>query len=168
MLAPIFNSIATLLSRLSAARAGYLDNLNQFAGSYFTASRGAKLDNLDAAITSRAVATTALSNATWTDTKAAYLDAAISSRMGGIKGIQRGTVTIANDATSGTATITSVTTSKSELRMLGQSGGASSTSFKAAANCVRIELTNATTITATRALAETTSIVVSWELTEYN
>jgi len=36
--------------------------------------------NLDTTISSRAPAATALSNATWTDTKAGYLDAAISSR----------------------------------------------------------------------------------------
>ncbi len=36
--------------------------------------------NLDAAMTSRAPASTALSNATWTDVKAGYIDAAISTR----------------------------------------------------------------------------------------
>jgi hypothetical protein len=38
------------------------------------------LTNLDAAISSRAPAATALSNTTWTDTKAGYLDTAVSSR----------------------------------------------------------------------------------------
>ncbi|MEM2124979.1 MAG: hypothetical protein QXQ53_01115 [Candidatus Methanosuratincola sp.] len=37
-------------------------------------------DNLDAMVSSRAPASTALSNAVWTDTKAGYLDASISSR----------------------------------------------------------------------------------------
>jgi len=37
-------------------------------------------DDIDATISSRAAASTALSNSTWTDTRAAYLDAAISSR----------------------------------------------------------------------------------------
>jgi len=37
-------------------------------------------DDIDATISSRAPAATALSNATWTDTKAGYLDAAISTR----------------------------------------------------------------------------------------
>jgi len=46
----------------------------------YTSARAAKLDNLDTTISSRAPAATALSNATWTDTKAGYLDAAISSR----------------------------------------------------------------------------------------
>jgi len=38
------------------------------------------LTNLDTSVSSRAAASTALSNATWTDTKAGYLDAAVSSR----------------------------------------------------------------------------------------
>jgi len=55
----------TLLSRLSATRAGYLDRL-------------------DAAMTSRAPASTALSNAIWTDAKAAFLDAKVSEAGGGL------------------------------------------------------------------------------------
>lgn len=43
----------------------------------------APLTNLDAAVSSRAPASTALSNAVWTNTKAGYLDAAISSRLAG-------------------------------------------------------------------------------------
>jgi hypothetical protein len=44
-----------------------------------TDARMLKLDNLDATIASRAPSSTALSTATWTGTKAGYLDAAISS-----------------------------------------------------------------------------------------
>lgn len=79
-----------------------------------------------------------------------------------IKLIQRGTITIADTATTGTATITSVDTTKSELRML----GASPTSSTGANNVPYIQLTNATTITATRA-GTTGVVVVSWELTEF-
>uniref|UniRef100_A0A7C4U1X6 Uncharacterized protein n=1 Tax=Caldisericum exile TaxID=693075 RepID=A0A7C4U1X6_9BACT len=46
----------------------------------YTSARAAKLDNLDATISSRASASTALSNTVWTDTKAGYIDVAISSR----------------------------------------------------------------------------------------
>lgn len=46
-----------------------------------TSTRAGNLDNLDAAITTRAPSATALSSATWTGTKAGYLDAAISSRL---------------------------------------------------------------------------------------
>jgi hypothetical protein len=84
---------------------------------------------------------------------------------GGIKSIQRGTITMVGAATSGTATISSVTTSKTELRFLGSrsadNGGTSGNGF-----CT-VVLTNATTITATRDLGGI-SASVSWELTEWN
>lgn len=67
-LATIQGYVDDLESRLTAARAGYLDLLNT---------------NLDAAISTRAAAATALSSATWTNTKAGYIDAAISSVGGG-------------------------------------------------------------------------------------
>jgi hypothetical protein len=64
--------IKTLLDRLTATRAGLLDNL-------------------DAAMTTRAAASTALSTATWSATKAGYLDVAISSRLSAaVKSIQTG------------------------------------------------------------------------------
>lgn len=58
----IINSgkISTILSRLSSARAGYLDNLTNLdaaistllSGGGYTSARAAKLDNLDAAVSS--------------------------------------------------------------------------------------------------------------------
>jgi hypothetical protein len=70
------------------SRAAKLDNLDatissRASGSDYTAARAAKLDNLDATVSSRAPASTALSNATWTDARAAKLDnldATVSSR----------------------------------------------------------------------------------------
>ena len=56
----IKTNVATLISRLSSARA-------------------TKLDNLDATIASRAAAATALSTAVWTGTKAGYIDQSVSS-----------------------------------------------------------------------------------------
>lgn len=51
------------------------------AGTTTVFSNLAKLNlNLDAAVSSRAPSSTALSNLTWTDTRAGYLDSAISSR----------------------------------------------------------------------------------------
>ena len=44
-----------------------------------TDTRLANLDDLDAAVSTRAPSSTALSSATWTGTKAGYLDAAVSS-----------------------------------------------------------------------------------------
>lgn len=65
---------------------------------------------------------------------------------GGIKSIQRGTISVLCTAgtNSATATITSIDTSKSEVSLLGASG-ATSGSY---AGFIRVELTNATTVTA--------------------
>lgn len=83
-----------------------------------------------------------------------------------IKAIQRGVVSIASSAYSGTATITAVDTSKTELRFLGGSGldpaGVQQTT--------RIVLTNSTTITATvlYPVYSGETGYASWELTEWN
>lgn len=83
---------------------------------------------------------------------------------GAIKSIQRGTITIPANSTSATATITSVVTTKTELRFLGVTS--QSTGIDTA--LARITLTNSTTITATRNTVSTTNnTIVSWELTEY-
>ena len=79
-----------------------------------------------------------------------------------IKSIQRGTISISG-ATSNTATISSVDTTKSVLRHLGQSTSSSSYTDRALA---RIYLTNGTTITADRG-SSTNSTTVSYEVVEY-
>lgn len=83
---------------------------------------------------------------------------------GGIKSVQRGTISIAGTFASATATVVSVDTNKAELRMLGftssAAGAVNGTSTP------RIALTNATTITAERAGAGADVVVVSYELTE--
>lgn len=77
-----------------------------------------------------------------------------------VKSIQRGSISL-GAITTGTATITSVNTSKTELRYLGcKSNSANSDGL------AYIELTNSTTITATKVSASSTSSVVTWELTE--
>ena len=63
---------------------------------------------------------------------------------GSLKSIQRGVISMVG-AYSGTATITAVDTSKTELRLLGVSN------TTAIADLARVVLTNATTITATEA-----------------
>lgn len=78
---------------------------------------------------------------------------------GSLKSIQRGVISIVG-AYSGTATITAVDTSKTELRLLGVSN------TTVIADLARVVLTNATTITATRGSNSGTS-EVSWELTEF-
>jgi hypothetical protein len=64
----------------------------------------------------------------------------------GIKSIQRGTISITTSTGTGsnTATITSVDTTKSEIQLLGGSGATTGTY----SGFLRIELTNATTVTA--------------------
>lgn len=79
-----------------------------------------------------------------------------------IKSIQRGTITVSISNATATSTVTAVVTGKAELRML----GASTASGNAEAPEVRVTLTNATTITATRSHT-TNSVTVSWELVEW-
>ena len=81
--------------------------------------------------------------------------------MGGIKSIQRGVITISSGSTTNTATITSVDTTKTELRVLGVGINANDVTYLPYA-----VLTNATTITATRLASPTNVSYVSWELTE--
>lgn len=122
--------LKTLLDRLTATRAGYLDNL-------------------DAAVTTRAAASTALSTATWTSTRAGYLDNLSSAPLStAINRIQSGTIQLTGTMTSGTATITSVDTSKSLVIWNGVSISTSGTAF--ADFGVRLALTSGTTVTATR------------------
>lgn len=118
--------LKTLLDRLTATRAGYLDNL----------SAGAV-----------AQAGTALSTAQWTNTRAGYLDNIPSIPTTPINSIQYGEVSIAAAATSATATITSVTTSKTVLVFLGSrmTSGSTASDFQGS-----LTLTNSTTVTGTR------------------
>lgn len=79
-----------------------------------------------------------------------------------IKSIQRGVINIT--VASATATITSVNTSKSELRYLGGDGRDGG----AVPMVPRLVLTNSTTITATSLQSNgSLSTNVSWELTEH-
>lgn len=80
----------------------------------------------------------------------------------GIKSIQRGTVSITQPATSNTATITAVDTSKALLSFLGINSDGTNFGYGA-----RIVLTNATTITMTKSGNDTNSNVISYEVVEY-
>lgn len=103
LLSPLYTAVNTLVGRLSASRAAALDRLDATVSTrapadtavstaHATPARLASLDNLDTNIASRAPAATALSSTVWTGTKAGYLDAAISSVAGAIKSIQSGKV----------------------------------------------------------------------------
>lgn len=86
------SDMTTLKNRLTESRAGYLDELaaanlpadidSLKSDSATLLSRTTALTNLDASVSSRAAASTALSTAVWTSTKAGYIDTAISSRLG--------------------------------------------------------------------------------------
>lgn len=122
----------------------------------WTSARAANIDNLDAAISGRAPANTALSNAVWTNTRAGYLDklnsgVAVASLSGKIiKSVQRGTISLSlkdtNEA-SAKATINSINTAKAVI--IGGNGvraGGSDDTHRV--EQVTLEITNGTTITA--------------------
>lgn len=78
------------------------------------------------------------------------------------KSIQRGTISLGAGVTSLAATITSVDTSKSELRYLGVNGNAAAVTDV----ICRLTLTSATQVTADRS-ASGNSAVVGFEVTEF-
>lgn len=82
-----------------------------------------------------------------------------------IKNIQRGTIAITGSDTSNTATITSVNTAKSDIDFLGTEHSAGD-----ATDFGRVALTNATTVTATRATGgapTSATTTVGFQVTEY-
>ena len=81
-----------------------------------------------------------------------------------IKSVQRGTVTVANGADTGSVTISSVNTAKAELRFLGGTGQDTGTGNYLISP--KISLTNSTTVSVSFASTAHDG-QVSWELTEY-
>lgn len=91
---------------------------------------------------------------------------------GGIKSIQRGTVSVSSG--SATATITAVNTAKTMLNFCGCTSGVMSanvggTIIDGAAVLARIDLTSSTVVTASAptSYGSISSIVVSYEVIEY-
>ena len=82
-----------------------------------------------------------------------------------IKSIQRASITIAGAATTGTATITAVVTAHTQLRYLGDT--ADTNNLTAAKGNAIIDLTNTTTVTATRNTADAATMTISIEVVEY-
>lgn len=145
---------------------GKLKTIYDYLVANLSTTRTAKIDNLDAAISTRAAASTALTNATWTDAKAGFIDGAISGRLGSIKAIYTGNITIANGASSGTATITAVNTAKAIY--FGR--GFNPTGFSGALDISQVPivtLTNSTTVTATRG-GTTQAMSVAYTVVEFN
>lgn len=81
-----------------------------------------------------------------------------------IKAIQRGTVGIGANVNTGTATITSVDTTKTVVRFLGATrDNGSPNTFEPT-----LQLTSATQLTATRDISSTSAnVIISYELTEW-
>lgn len=82
-----------------------------------------------------------------------------------ISSIQHGTVTVGASNTGGTATISSVTTSRSVLFYLGVTNTTSTTSSNVV-HC-RIDLTDATTVTATRNTSTSAVLTVGYIVVEF-
>jgi hypothetical protein len=151
-----------LLDRLTSTRAGYLDNLPR----------------LDTNIASRAPASTALSSSTWTATRAARLDANISSRLSAV--VKTGghidtTVTIPANSTSPNyvdVTIPSVNAGKTvlTLRCAGSYPSEIDDEEKARARYL-VSLINSTTVRVFAVVPETAtynrSFYVYWTYTEF-
>jgi len=76
----VYDNTVTLLARITAARAGYLDYLVNINNAQLlnvpnlSAFTPTVQGRIDTTISSRAAASTALSNATWTDARAGYQD----------------------------------------------------------------------------------------------
>lgn len=103
----------------------------------------------------------------------------------GIKSIQRGTIALGASDTTKAATISAVNTAKAMVNLLGVSSGNKNDyrtsevsgsgvyaivySYYAQTghHFVRLQLTNATTVTATRAIPNNTAATVSYEVIEF-
>ena len=138
-----------------------------------TSTRASNLDNLNATVSSRAPASTALSSSVWTGTKAGYLNAAISGRasqssvdalpQGIIKSVQRGSFNPPQASTSANVTISSVDLGKAFLVF----------SFRSDTTGSNLEfiwtgnLTSATNINFQRYTTLTINHTIEWQVIEY-
>lgn len=82
-----------------------------------------------------------------------------------VSSVQHGTVTIASGATTGTATITAVTTARSAVFLLGNT--VSTTTSAAGTALAQVGLTNTTTVTATRGSSSTAVLTVGYCVVEF-
>lgn len=102
------------------AKAGYLDDnistkapaSTALSTATWTNTRAAAIDNLDDTVSSRAPASTALSSNVWTTTYRDRIDATISSRLGGVASQHLFTRTYQNTNSYSNWTISSVDTTK--------------------------------------------------------
>ena len=149
--------VATLLTRITSARA-------------------TKLDNLDAAISTVSVAATALSTSNWTNARAALIDncdatlstefATVASDIaaipGSLKSVQRGTSTAISSNTTTNATITAVDLAKSFLIFSENSSNGNLQSQHEGS------ITTTTNIRFTRKATSSGNDSISWFVVEFN
>lgn len=126
-----------------------------------TATRAANLDKLDANITTRAAAATALTNAVWTDARAGKLD------LIGIKSIQRGGFNWGAAETTKSVAISSVTPTRAIL-LLSYSTTTSATNVGEAMRetFTAGNIASATSLSFTRGKSGATGLV-EWQVIEF-
>jgi len=140
-----------------------------------TSTRASNLDNLNATVSSRAPASTALSSSVWTGTRAGYLDASISGRasqssvdalpQGIIKSVQRGLLTLDfGDAPPHNVTISSVDLGKSMLTFSYGEGVAGALTPE---QLLWGRLTSSTNIRFDNYRSLASPYTIAWEVVEY-
>ena len=140
-----------------------------------TSTRASNLDNLNATVSSRAPASTALSSSVWTGTRAGYLDASIAGRASQssvdaiptspIKSVQRGLLTVGiPDASPYNVTISSVDLGKSVLTF---SYGANTTAALTSQGLLWGRLTSSTNIRFDKYRSAASNYTIAWEVVEY-
>jgi len=140
-----------------------------------TSTRASNLDNLNATVSSRAPASTALSSSVWTGTKAGYVDTAISGRasqssvdalpQGIIKSVQRGLLIVGgSDSPPYNVTISSVDLGKSVLTF---SYGGDSAVALTPERLLWGRLTSSTNIRFDNYESAASYYTIAWEVVEY-
>ena len=140
-----------------------------------TSTRASNLDNLNATVSSRAPASTALSSSVWTGTKAGYVDTAISGRASQssvdaiptspIESVQRGLLTVGGaDAPPYNVTISSVDLGKSVLTF---SYGEDNAGALTPERLLWGRLTSSTNIRFDKYRPGVSTYTIAWEVVEY-
>lgn len=164
------SSLASVFAKLNSLIATLGDHV-----AAWTAARAAKMDNLDAKISTRAPASTALSTAQWTNTRAGYLDklnsgVPITSMPSVIKSVQRGIITIPANSKEASATLTqSVNLNKAVVLYGGAIGGGyiHGSSGIPGDWDARLVLAAANKVTVTRAYASSYTATVPYQVLEF-
>ena len=130
------------------------------------------MDNLDAKISTRAPANTALSNAVWTNTRAGYLDklnsgVPITSMPSVIKSVQRGIITIPGESKEASATLTQSVNLNKAVVLYGGSICAGRTGDGPGLWDARLVLAAANNVTVTRAYASSYAATVPYQVLEF-